>query len=419
MFIWRRKQILFHKIFEIDPAIKYEVVLDASYSTAISVFILFVYYMSALLFPLTFQFPYYNLAPLLALFIPFIMLFWPSDRTPLFFVRHKGSFAARRSLFFDLLGPVLFAPFAKPTFARCFIADVMCSMPKVLADLVAAFTIAFHFDTIENKQKNNFLFASIRHVKTILEILPFFSRFSQSIRLVFLDSSSFFFSRRWNPKKKNALNAFKYFSAITLTAASVAKSRNFQFHGHRNVNWPFIWLLLSVYCTGYNLFWDVFMDWGLPRHGLFPFWIYGLAVITDAILRLGWAIYVSPEQNVLQQHVILLLGAAEILRRFMWAVFRIEYEHLKHFHVDTTTDAPPVASTGDDNTVLLSQNTAYPTAHSPRRHSEFSFAKGKSFYSSLTSRDIRIEESASSSGIGLVHLDNGSARAKNTWSSRI
>ena len=52
------------------------------------------------------------------------------------------------------------------------------------------------------------------------------------------------------------------------------------------------------------------------------------------MLRLGWAVYVSPDQQIVQQHVVLLLGVAEVVRRFMWAALRVENESLKHERTD-------------------------------------------------------------------------------------
>ena len=46
-------------------------------------------------------------------------------------------------------------------------------------------------------------------------------------------------------------------------------------------------------------------------------------------MRLGWAILISPEQTYVQQHIILLLGCIEIMRRSMWAIFRVEWEWIK------------------------------------------------------------------------------------------
>jgi hypothetical protein len=45
-------------------------------------------------------------------------------------------------------------------------------------------------------------------------------------------------------------------------------------------------------------------------------------------LRLGWAILISPEQAYVQQNFVLVLGSLELIRRCLWAVFRVEWEHI-------------------------------------------------------------------------------------------
>jgi hypothetical protein len=40
-------------------------------------------------------------------------------------------------------------------------------------------------------------------------------------------------------------------------------------------------------------------------------------------------VYVSPHQDVVAQHSILLLAAAELARRGLWAVLRVEWEASK------------------------------------------------------------------------------------------
>jgi hypothetical protein len=51
--------------------------------------------------------------------------------------------------------------------------------------------------------------------------------------------------------------------------------------------------------------------------------------VLDLVMRLGWAILISPTQTYLQQHLVLLLGCVELVRRSMWAVFRVEWEWIK------------------------------------------------------------------------------------------
>ena len=73
------------------------------------------------------------------------------------------------------------------------------------------------------------------------------------------------------------------------------------------------------------------MDWGLAsgRHRRFHAWFYPVAVAANGLLRLGWAVYISPDQVIVEQHVILLLGVAEVSRRFLWALLRVENEAAK------------------------------------------------------------------------------------------
>ena len=47
-------------------------------------------------------------------------------------------------------------------------------------------------------------------------------------------------------------------------------------------------------------------------------------------MRLGWALVISPEQPYLQQHFVLMLGVIELVRRCMWAVFRVEWESIRN-----------------------------------------------------------------------------------------
>jgi hypothetical protein len=60
-------------------------------------------------------------------------------------------------------------------------------------------------------------------------------------------------------------------------------------------------------------------------------------------------VYVSPDQDVVEQHVILLLGVVELLRRFQWVLLRVEWQ--------CTRATPPVASWADE--------TAKPTETAP------------------------------------------------------
>ena len=56
---------------------------------------------------------------------------------------------------------------------------------------------------------------------------------------------------------------------------------------------------------------------------------YFVGICVDLVARLTWAVYISPDQIIVEQHVILLLGVAEVSRRFLWALLRVENEAAK------------------------------------------------------------------------------------------
>jgi hypothetical protein len=38
---------------------------------------------------------------------------------------------------------------------------------------------------------------------------------------------------------------------------------------------------------------------------------------------------ISPEQQYIQENVMLLLSAVELIRRFLWSIYRVEWEHIQ------------------------------------------------------------------------------------------
>ncbi|KAH8067083.1 hypothetical protein JL721_7778 [Aureococcus anophagefferens] len=110
------------------------------------------------------------------------------------------------------------------------------------------------------------------------------------------------------------------YARVAVVAASVLKKEPGAFYARA-------WLALALASTLCNFLWDVFMDWGLGRGRpkKFPAPFYAVAVGTNFAARLGWAVYVSPDQTLVAQHVILLLGVVEVARRFQWALIRVEH----------------------------------------------------------------------------------------------
>jgi len=106
-----------------------------------------------------------------------------------------------------------------------------------------------------------------------------------------------------------------------------------------NTQWYTAWAIVSAVSSVYAYIWDIVMDWGLrpwalPGHlskakrpFLYPSWCYYAAGCTNGVARLTWALYISPGQQVVEQHVILVMGCIELLRRAQWALLRLEWEH--------------------------------------------------------------------------------------------
>lgn len=113
-----------------------------------------------------------------------------------------------------------------------------------------------------------------------------------------------------------------------------------------------VWWGVGIASATYACWWDIHMDWGLGagpvRRALngeelggyskwwllrparyYHVWFYYFVLITNAFARFAWIIYISPDQMVVAQHWILILGAVEILRRAQWAMIRLEWADLQ------------------------------------------------------------------------------------------
>jgi hypothetical protein len=120
-------------------------------------------------------------------------------------------------------------------------------------------------------------------------------------------------------------------SALATVRTSFSESTNFAL--------AYCWIILGVLTTAYSFYWDVVFDWGLGNWNTkylllrdqmyFAPGMYYTAIVCDLFMRLGWAFVISPGQPYLEQHYILLLGAIELFRRFLWSIIRIEWDQIK------------------------------------------------------------------------------------------
>lgn len=134
--------------------------------------------------------------------------------------------------------------------------------------------------------------------------------------------------------QSHMFNTIKYL--LSLTSAVLA-----YFYKQNNDLLP-IWLVISIISTLYAYLWDLKMDWGLLESNRKNFMLrkyltfepkrnYYFVIILNLLLRLAWTITLSPaivgifgDPNL----VTFATGSAEIIRRGIWNLFRVEKEHL-------------------------------------------------------------------------------------------
>lgn len=140
------------------------------------------------------------------------------------------------------------------------------------------------------------------------------------------------------------------------------------------------WLTLLSACTQHAdmrsaAFWDIFMDFSLvqphARHrflrditALKSRWPYYLIMILDPILRFNWIFYAIFTHDTQHSSIAsFLIGFAEVTRRGMWTLLRVENEHCSNvaqykasrdvplpYHLDTGINALTSARVSSDST---------------------------------------------------------------------
>ena len=175
-------------------------------------------------------------------------------------------------------------------------------------------------------------------------ISPLWWRFLQNLRQCF-DAK-----QRW-PYLGNAL---KYF-----VAAQVAMFGLFHPH-YQRTTW---WLTSFVVATLYQIWWDIFMDWGLlERRRWRPdgkqswglrqqrlyrnTWVYWTICAVNIVLRFCWTLSFIPPRYLDATGVLTetfgeltfitspTIACAEIIRRTLWGLLRFEWEAIKHLPAD-------------------------------------------------------------------------------------
>ena len=158
----------------------------------------------------------------------------------------------------------------------------------------------------------------------IISVYPQFIRWTQCI-------NKLYYTRLLWP---HLGNFFKYSTGI----ANILMS--FFYTKKNNILRLFFRIFIGAASTIYNLFWDIYLDWGCGRRNdkhlflretlTYPQIVYYLAIIYDIIVRTTWTWNFIHIRNSLSEWKNILTCTLEVIRRAVWVLIRVENENLSN-----------------------------------------------------------------------------------------
>ncbi|KAJ8379782.1 hypothetical protein SKAU_G00005600 [Synaphobranchus kaupii] len=342
MHIWKRTGINYILIFELDPGehLSTHHLFEVAGCLALCWGVSFLACLHAPLPPVPLQ-----LQPLVFYALLILMLLNP---TPTFYS------PARRWLL-TLLCRLLSTPFRPVTFVDYWSADQLNSLTPLLLDLWGL--LYFYTYEVDWGDPSTLNSPPIGHLQDrmtcLIQCLPPWLRFAQCLRR-FWDSGD---------AMPHLLNAGKYSTVFLMVALaglySLARGGNPAPRGVC-VYWGskvgcggraerthlagvrvylYLWAVATCLSVVVTITWDLRMDWGLLQgYGLLRKEMvyhrqafYYSAMLGDVILRVSWALNIILAQMGNSDSVATVstvLALLELFRRFIWNIFRLEYEHL-------------------------------------------------------------------------------------------
>ena len=99
-------------------------------------------------------------------------------------------------------------------------------------------------------------------------------------------------------------------------------------------------IFIGAISTCYNLFWDIYLDWGCGRKNdkhlflrekiTYPEIVYYIAIIYDIIVRTTWTWNFIHIKDSLSEWKNILTCTLEVIRRGLWVLIRVENENLSN-----------------------------------------------------------------------------------------
>ncbi|CEM00571.1 unnamed protein product [Vitrella brassicaformis CCMP3155] len=219
-------------------------------------------------------------------------------------------------------------PFVTVTFVQNIVGDVLTSMAKPLADL--EYTVCYYSTGLYHRETVTCSGVDF-WLKPLIVATPYYIRLMQCISR-FLEADD---AKR---RTAHAANTGKYCAGILVV---ICTSIPWHEYGLSIYVSRLVWVFTYIFATIYMFFWDVYMDWGLafdpdnylrPQR-MYPPWLYYSISLVNLFGRLSWAMNLMPieilDNERLNSNLITLwVSTMEILRRTLWALIRLENEHL-------------------------------------------------------------------------------------------
>ncbi|MCO5609232.1 hypothetical protein L7F22_063456 [Adiantum nelumboides] len=254
-------------------------------------------------------------------------------------------YRSTRISFLTCLWRIFLAPFYKVVMVDFFLADQLTSQVYMFRNIeyVLCYSIFGHFKekSIDHCTGDNLDFLIFAYV---VSMLPYWWRLAQCIR-------------RWIDERnsEHIPNGIKYFSG--LVAAGVALTYNYQ----KTTAWLAVFIVISSVVAVYQLYWDLYKDWGLLRSGSKNYMLrdqlilkkkslYYASMVFNTILRFAWLQSVTQMQifGVDRYFTDWFLASCEVVRRVHWNFYRLENEHLNNVGHFRATKAIPLPFRNED-----------------------------------------------------------------------
>lgn len=251
--------------------------------------------------------------------------------------------STRRWLFIRIIRLIL-APLYPVEFGDFFLGDIFCSLTYSMSDVAM-------FSCLVATNEKGLCGSSHSRAMGILSCLPSYWRLLQCLRR-YADSGD---------KFPHLFNGAKYICGIAYNA-SLCTYR--MAHRSPEARTPFI--ICALVNAIFTSIWDIVFDWSLlqpSKHNLFlrddlylagkKNWkdgtydgkrklVYYVAMVWNVTVRFQWIVWAIAPSTIQQSAVTsFVIAFVEVLRRFIWIIFRVENEHVANVHLfKVSSDAP-------------------------------------------------------------------------------